>query len=81
MSRPPFPLEPEPAELEAQTRAVADFVLAHLRSLDRQPSALADFVATATNRYVGVTQAAPVLAQIEETAVEALQEEARALLG
>ena len=32
-------------------------------------SALADFIATATNRYVGVTAAAPVLAQIEETAV------------
>lgn len=32
-------------------------------------SALADFVATATNRYVGVTGAAPALAQIEETAV------------
>jgi len=32
-------------------------------------SALADFVATATNRYVGVTAAAPVLAQVEETAV------------
>ena len=32
-------------------------------------SALADFIATATNRYVGVTAAAPALAQIEETAV------------
>ena len=32
-------------------------------------SALADFIATATNRYVGVTAAAPVLAQVEETAV------------
>src|SRR5512139_600659 len=32
-------------------------------------SALADFIATATNRYVGVSGAAPVLAQIEETAV------------
>ena len=32
-------------------------------------SALADFVATATNRYVGVTGAAPALAQIEETTV------------
>src|SRR5512139_1994598 len=32
-------------------------------------SALADFIATATNRYVGVTAAAPVLALIEETAV------------
>ena len=30
-------------------------------------AALADFVACATNRYVGVTQAAPALAQIEET--------------
>jgi aromatic-L-amino-acid/L-tryptophan decarboxylase len=127
MSRPSRPLEPEPQELEAQTRAVAEFVLEHLRSLDRQPSfdldgvealrasfreavpeegrpleeilkrleaatlksyntagpgylayipgggvyasALADFVATATNRYVGVTGAAPALAQIEETAV------------
>ena len=121
----PFPLEPEPAELEAQTRAVADFVLAHVASLAEQPSfdldgvealrasfreplpetarplaellerlgpaiaksyntagpgylayipgggvyasALADFIATATNRYVGVTAAAPALAQIEET--------------
>ena len=127
MSIPPRPLEPEPAELEAQTRAVADLVLAHLRSLDRQPSfdldgvealrasfrepvpeagqplegllerleaaiaksyntagpgylayipgggvyasALADFIATATNRYMGVTAAAPALAQIEETSV------------
>jgi aromatic-L-amino-acid decarboxylase len=32
-------------------------------------SALADFIATATNRYVGVSAAAPVLAQVEETAV------------
>jgi aromatic-L-amino-acid decarboxylase len=32
-------------------------------------SALADFIATATNRYVGVSGAAPALAQIEETAV------------
>ena len=32
-------------------------------------SALADLIATATNRYVGVSGAAPVLAQIEETAV------------
>ena len=32
-------------------------------------SALADFIATATNRYVGVTAAAPALAQIEETSV------------
>jgi aromatic-L-amino-acid decarboxylase len=121
------PLEPAPRELEAQTRAVADFVLEHLRTLDRQPSfdldgvealrasfregvpeegrpmeallarlgpgiaksyntagpgylayipgggvyaaALADFLAAATNRYVGVTGAAPALAQIEETAV------------
>ncbi len=31
-------------------------------------AALAEFVAAAVNRYVGVTQAAPVLAQIEETA-------------
>jgi aromatic-L-amino-acid decarboxylase len=127
MSREPFPLEPAPEELEAQTRAVVDFVLAHLRTLGEQPSfdldgvealrasfrhaipeqgeslevllarlapaiaksyntagpgylayipgggvyasALADFVATATNRYVGVTAAAPALAQIEETAV------------
>jgi aromatic-L-amino-acid decarboxylase len=127
MSRERLPLEPAPEELEAQTRAVADFVLAHLRSLGEQPSfdldgaeslrasfreplpetgrplagllerlspaiaksyntagpgylayipgggvyaaALADFVATATNRYVGVTGAAPALAQIEETAI------------
>jgi aromatic-L-amino-acid decarboxylase len=127
MSRAARPLEPEPQELEAQTRAVAEFVLEHLRSLDRQPSfdldgvealrasfreavpeegrpldgllerleaaivksyntagpgylayipgggvyasALADFVATATNRYVGVAGAAPALAQIEETAI------------
>jgi len=127
MSRPPRPLEPEPPELEAQTQAVAEFVLEHVASLDRQPSydldgvdalrasfreelpeqgrpldtllsrlapaiaksyntagpgylayipgggvyaaALADFVATATNRYVGVSGAAPALAQIEETAV------------
>ena len=123
----PFPLEPAPEELEAQTRAVADFVLAHVRSLGAQPSfdldgvdelrasfreplpeagrplagllerlapaiaksyntagpgylayipgggvyasALADFIATATNRYVGVSGAAPALAQIEETTV------------
>jgi aromatic-L-amino-acid decarboxylase len=32
-------------------------------------AALADFLAAATNRYVGVTGAAPALAQIEETAV------------
>jgi len=32
-------------------------------------SALADFIAAATNRYVGVSGAAPALAQIEETAV------------
>jgi aromatic-L-amino-acid decarboxylase len=127
MSREPLPLEPTPEELEAQTRTVAGFVLAHLRSLGEQPSfdlddveslrasfrepvpeagqplagllarlapaiaksyntagpgylayipgggvyasALADFIATATNRYVGVTGAAPALAQIEGTAV------------
>jgi aromatic-L-amino-acid decarboxylase len=127
MSASAFPLEPDPRELEAQTRAVADFVLAHVASLGEQPSfdldgadelrasfrervpetgrplaallerlspaiaksyntagpgylayipgggvyasALADFIATATNRYVGVTAAAPALAQIEETAV------------
>jgi hypothetical protein len=38
MSRSARPLEPDPEELEAQTRAVAEFVLEHLRSLDRQPS-------------------------------------------
>jgi aromatic-L-amino-acid decarboxylase len=32
-------------------------------------AALADFLAAAVNRYVGVEQAAPVLARIEETAV------------
>jgi len=32
-------------------------------------AALADFLATAVNRYVGVSQTAPALAQIEETAV------------
>src|SRR5512144_1497681 len=32
-------------------------------------AALADLLAAATNRYVGVTGAAPVLAQIEQTAV------------
>jgi aromatic-L-amino-acid decarboxylase len=127
MSADPFPLEPDPRELEAQTRAVADFVLARVASLREQPSfdldgieelrasfrepapeagrplpgllerlapaiaksyntagpgylayipgggvyasALADFIATATNRYMGVTAAAPALAQIEETAV------------
>ena len=127
MSASAFPLEPGPAELEAHTRAVADFVLAHIASLDEQPSfdldgvealrasfrepvpeagrplpgllerlgpaiaksyntagpgylayipgggvyasALADFIATATNRYVGVTAAAPALAQIEETSI------------
>ena len=121
------PLEPDPRQLETMTRAVADFVLAHVASLGEQPSfdldgveavrasfregmpeagrplaeilerlgpafaksyntagpgylayipgggvyaaALADFIAIAANRYVGVTQAAPVLAQIEETAV------------
>jgi aromatic-L-amino-acid decarboxylase len=119
------PLEPGPEELEAQTRAVAGFVLAQLRGLADQPSfdldgalalrasfeedapehptplvtllerlkpaiaksyntagpgylayipgggvyaaALADFIACAVNRYVGVAQAAPALAQIEET--------------
>jgi len=132
MSREPRPLEPQPEELEEQTRAVADFLLAQLRTLDQQPSfdldgvealrasfreacpetgrplphlferlqpaiaksyntagpgylayipgggvyaaALADFIATATNRYVGVTQAAPALAQIEETTVAWLGE-------
>lgn len=127
MNASPFPLEPDPAELEAHTRAVADFVLTHVASLGDQPSfdldgiealrasfrdpvpeagrtlpgllerlgpaiaksyntagpgylayipgggvyasALADFIATATNRYMGVTRAAPALAQIEETAV------------
>ena len=127
MNASPFPLEPDPAELEAQTRAVADFVLAHIASLGDQPSfdidgveslrasfrepvpevgrplpgllerlgpaiaksyntagpgylayipgggvyasALADFIATATNRYMGVTAAAPALAQIEETSI------------
>jgi aromatic-L-amino-acid decarboxylase len=127
MVRPARPLEPQPHELEAQTRAVAAFVLEHLLSLERQPSfdlegasalrasfreavpeqgrrleallarlapaiaksyntagpgylayipgggvyaaALADFIATATNRFVGVSGAAPALAQIEETAV------------
>jgi aromatic-L-amino-acid decarboxylase len=127
MSRSTHPLEPDPQGLEAQTRLVADFVTAHVASLDAQPSfdldgveklrasfreavpetarpigailerlapaiaksyntagpgylayipgggvyasALADFVATATNRYVGVAGAAPALAQIEETAV------------
>ena len=127
MPRPTRPLEPDPLELEAQTRTVADFVIAHVASLGEQPSfdlvgaeelraslregvpetgrpleavlerlrpaiaksyntagpgylayipgggvyasALADFVATATNRYVGVAGAAPALAQIEETAV------------
>jgi aromatic-L-amino-acid decarboxylase len=123
----PFPLEPDAEDLETQTRAVADFVLAHVGSLGDQPSsdldgvemlrasfreavpetgrpladllcrleaaiaktyntagpgylayipgggvyasALADFIASATNRYVGVTAAAPALAQIEETAI------------
>jgi aromatic-L-amino-acid decarboxylase len=123
----PWPLEPGPEEIEAQTRAVADFVLAQVLGLAEQPSfdldgaeplrasfveepperptplpallerlkpaiaksyntagpgylayipgggvyaaALADFVACATNRYVGVAQAAPALAQIEATAV------------
>jgi aromatic-L-amino-acid decarboxylase len=127
MSRTSRPLEPEPAQLEAQTRAVAELVVEQVRTLDRQPSfdldgveelrtsfrepvpeeghpieallarlrpaiaksyntagpgylayipgggvyaaALADLLAAATNRYVGVTGAAPALAQIEETAV------------
>jgi aromatic-L-amino-acid decarboxylase len=122
-----WPLEPGPEELEAQTRMVADFVLAQLRGLADPPSfdlegaeplratfvedppehptslgpllerlkpaiaksyntagpgylayipgggvyaaALADFVACAVNRYMGVAQAAPALAQIEETSV------------
>jgi hypothetical protein len=38
MSRPPHPLEPEPGDLEAQTRAVAELVLEQVRSFDRQPS-------------------------------------------
>jgi aromatic-L-amino-acid decarboxylase len=33
-------------------------------------AALADFLAAAVNRYVGVSQAAPALAQIEETATD-----------
>jgi len=123
----PWPLEPRAEELEAQTRMVADFVLAELSGLLDAPSfdldgaeplrasfvedppeqasalgpllerlkpaiaksyntagpgylayipgggvyaaALADFVACAVNRYVGVAGAAPVLAQIEETSV------------
>jgi aromatic-L-amino-acid decarboxylase len=127
MSRTSRPLEPESAQLEAQTRAVAELVVEQVRTLDRQPSfdlggveelrtsfrepvpeeghpieallarlrpaiaksyntagpgylayipgggvyaaALADLLAAATNRYVGVTGAAPALAQIEETAV------------
>jgi aromatic-L-amino-acid decarboxylase len=127
MSRSSRPLEPDTQEIAVQTRAVADFVIAHLRTLHEQPSfdldganelrasfrevvpeagrplgailgrlapafaksyntagpgylayipgggvyaaALADFLAAATNRYVGVTGAAPVLAQVEETAV------------
>jgi aromatic-L-amino-acid decarboxylase len=127
MPGPSRPLEPSPTQLEAQTRAVVDFVLDHVRTLDRQPSfdldgaeslresfrepvpeegrpleallarlgpafaksyntagpgylayvpgggvyaaALADFVAAAANRYVGVSRAAPALARIEETAV------------
>jgi len=122
-----WPLEPGPEELEAQTRMVADFVLAQLGGLADTPSfdldgaeplrasfvedppehpsslgpllerlkpaiaksyntagpgylayipgggvyaaALADFVACAVNRYMGVAQAAPALAQIEETSV------------
>src|SRR5262249_30880192 len=32
-------------------------------------AALADYVATATNRYVGVAKAAPVLAEIEATTI------------
>ena len=32
-------------------------------------AALADFIATAVNRYVGVRQAAPALSEIEETAI------------
>jgi aromatic-L-amino-acid decarboxylase len=123
----PWPLEPGPEELEAQTRMVADFVLAQLGGLAEAPSfdlegaeplrasfvegppeqptplgpllerlrpaiaksyntagpgylayipgggvyaaALADFVACAVNRYMGVAQAAPALAQIEETSL------------
>lgn len=121
------PLEPDLHQLEAMTRAVSDFVVAHVASLGEQPSfdldgaeavrasfredvpeagrplaeilerlgpafaksyntagpgylayipgggvyaaALADFIATAANRYMGVTLAAPALVQIEETAV------------
>jgi aromatic-L-amino-acid decarboxylase len=49
-------------------------------------AALADFVACAVNRYMGVAQAAPALSQIEETAVSWLAremgypEEARGIL-
>jgi aromatic-L-amino-acid decarboxylase len=126
MSRTAFPLEPDPPQLEEMTRAVVAFVLAHVLTLDTQPSfdldgaedlraslrepppergrpldallarlqpaiaksyntagpgylayipgggvyasALADFIACAVNRYVGVAQAAPALSQIEETA-------------
>jgi aromatic-L-amino-acid decarboxylase len=121
------PLEPDRRQLEAMTRAVSEFVVAHVASLGEQPSfdmdgvevvrasfredvpeagrplaeilerlgpafaksyntagpgylayipgggvyaaALADFIAAATNRYIGVTRAAPALVQIEETAV------------
>ncbi len=38
MSRPSRPLEPDPAQLEAHTRAVTELVLEELRTLETQPS-------------------------------------------
>ncbi len=125
MSAQRWPLEPAPDELETITRAVVEFVTAHVRTLAEQPSfdldgvdavretfrepapeggrpiaavleklrpaiaksynaagpgylayipgggvyvsALAGLIASATNRYVGVTQPAPALVEIEES--------------
>jgi aromatic-L-amino-acid decarboxylase len=125
MSDDRWPLEPDPHEAEALTRAVSDFVLQQVASLAEQPSfdldgveavsarfrepapdrgrpigellerlrpalaksynaagpgylayipgggvysaALAGLIASATNRYIGVTQPAPALVQLEQT--------------
>src|SRR2546425_6428928 len=125
--RPAWPLEPEPADLRRLFVACADFVVEHIASLPRRPSAdvegagplaasfdepapeegrsietilerlrpavaksfttagpgylafipgggipaaaVADFVACAVNRFVGVAAAAPALARIEAQAI------------
>jgi aromatic-L-amino-acid decarboxylase len=48
--------------------------LAYVPSGGVFPSALADFVASATNRYTGVWQAAPALVQLESNALDWLRD-------